>query len=131
MEGIANVARQQQSQVSSAETQGRVAQQAQQVAQVQKPTANDIAETMAKQAENHGTTINSKKDVQDLVKKLNDALSPIGTNLQFGVDSKDVFYVSVIDQKTDKMIRRFPAEQAQDFLPKMQEVTGILFDHKG
>ena len=131
MEGIANVARQQQSQVSSAETQGRVAQQAQQVAQVQKPTANDVAETMAKQAENHGTKINSKKDVQDLVKKLNDALSPIGTNLQFGVDSKDVFYVSVIDQKTDKMIRRFPAEQAQDFLPKMQEVTGILFDHKG
>ncbi len=131
MESIAHVAKQQQSHVSSAETQGRVAQQAQQVAQVQKPTANDIAETMAKQAENHGTKINSKKDVQDLVKKLNDALSPIGTNLQFGVDSKDVFYVSVIDQKTDKMIRRFPAEQAQDFLPKMQEVTGILFDHKG
>jgi len=29
------------------------------------------------------------------------------------------------------MIRRFPAEQAQDFLVKMQEVTGILFDSKG
>jgi flagellar protein FlaG len=29
------------------------------------------------------------------------------------------------------MIRRFPAEQAADFLPKMQEVTGILFDSKG
>jgi len=131
MEGIANVARQQQSQVSSAETQGRVAQQAQEVAQVQKQSLNDVAETMAKQAENHGTKINSKKDVQDLVQKLNDALSPIGTNLQFGVDTQDIFYVSVIDQKTDKLISRFPAEQAQDFLPKMQEVTGILFDHKG
>ncbi|SMP88592.1 FlaG protein, partial [Epsilonproteobacteria bacterium SCGC AD-308-P11] len=32
---------------------------------------------------------------------------------------------------TSKIIRRFPAEQAQSFLPKMQEVTGILFDSKG
>ena len=131
MDGIAHVARQQQSQVSSAQTQGRVAQQAQQVAQVQKPSVNDIAKQMAQQAEHHGTTINSKEDVQNLVKQLNDALSPISTSLKFGVDSQDIFYVSVIDQKTDQMIRRFPAEQAQDFLPKMQEVTGILFDHKG
>ena len=131
MDGIAHVARQQQSQVGSAETSPRVAQQAQQVAQTQKPSTADVAKVMAQQAENHGTKINSKEDVQNLVKQLNDALSPISTNLKFGVDSQDIFYVSVIDQKTDKMIRRFPAEQAQDFLPKMQEVTGILFDHKG
>jgi flagellar protein FlaG len=29
------------------------------------------------------------------------------------------------------MIRRFPAEEAVGFLPKMREVTGILFDSKG
>jgi hypothetical protein len=29
------------------------------------------------------------------------------------------------------MISRFPAEQAATFLPKIQEVNGLLFDQKG
>ena len=131
MDGIANVARQQQSQVNVTETQGRVAEQAQQVTQVQKPSTQDVAKEMAQEAEHHGTKINSKADVENLVKKLNNALAPMSTDLKFGVDSQDIFYVSVIESKSNKMIRRFPAEQAQDFLPKMQEVTGVLFDHKG
>jgi len=131
MDGIANVARQQQSQVSVTETQGRVAEQTQQVAQVQKPSTQDVVKEMAQEAENHGTKINSKADVQDLVKKLNTALAPMNTNLKFGVDSQDVFFVSVVDTKSNQVIRRFPAEQAQEFLPKMQEVSGVLFDHKG
>jgi len=130
MDGIANVARQQQSQVSSPETQGRAAAQVQQ--QVQQPSnTNEVAKQMAVEAENSGTKINSAKDVENLVKDLNKALAPMSTNLKFGVDSQDIFYVSVIESETSKMIRRFPAEQAQDFLPKMQEVTGILFDSKG
>ena len=131
MDGIAHVARQQQSQVSSTETQGRVAEQVQQVSQTQKQSTVEVAKTMAQEAENHGTKINSKEDVQDLVNKLNEALAPMSTGIRFGVDSQDIFYVSVIESETSKMIRRFPAEQAHDFLPKMQEVTGILFDHKG
>ena len=55
----------------------------------------------------------------------------MNTNVKFGVDSQDVFFVSVIESETQKLIRRFPAEQAADFLPKMQEVTGMLFDTKG
>ena len=131
MDGIANVARQQHSQVSPSETQGRVEQQAQQVAQVQKPSTQDVQKEMAQEAQNHGTKIETAQDVQDLVKQLNGALAPMNTNLKFGVDSQNVFFVSVVESKSNKMIRRFPAEQAQDFLPKMQEVTGILFDHKG
>jgi flagellar protein FlaG len=42
-----------------------------------------------------------------------------------------VFYVSVIEEKTHQVIRRFPAEEAQTLLPNMEEVTGILFDSKG
>ena len=75
--------------------------------------------------------INSKEDVEDLVAELNKAMSPMSTNLKFGVDLDDVFYVSVVESETSKMIRRFPAEQAASVLPKMQEVTGMLFDSKG
>jgi flagellar protein FlaG len=123
MDGIANVARQQQSQVQTADTQSSKAQEIQ--AQVQK---KDLVEASQ---EKHTTKVQTEQQVKDLVKKLNDALAPMKTDLSFGVDKDDVFYVAVSDVKTDRLIRRFPAEQAQDFLPKMQEVTGMLFDTKG
>jgi flagellar protein FlaG len=86
---------------------------------------------MQKESSSSSEKINSKEQVQDLVEELNRALAPMNTNIKFGVDSQDIFFVSVIESETSKMIRRFPAEQAADFLPKMQEVTGILFDSKG
>ena len=126
MDGIANVARQQQSQVSSGEAQGRAAQQVQQ--QTQKM---DVVKELQKDVSTTENKINSKEQVQDLVNQLNEAMKPMNTNLKFGVDSQDIFYVSVIESETSKLIRRFPAEQAADFLPKMQEVTGMLFDSMG
>ena len=129
MDGIANVARQQQSQLSSQEAQGRATQQLQQ--QVQQPKQADVVKEIQKESSDTNTKINSKEQVQELVDQLNKAMAPMNTNLKFGVDSQDIFYVSVVESETSKMIRRFPAEQAMDFLPKMQEVTGILFDSKG
>ena len=127
MDGIANVARQQQSQASSSEAQGRAVEQS---AQVQTQQQNIVKE-IQQETKAEATSITSEKDVKDLVAQLNKALAPISTNLKFGVDSQDIFYVSVRESATDKLIRRFPAEQAQDFLPKMQEVSGMLFDTKG
>lgn len=126
MDGIANVARQQQSQV---DTQARTSEQAQQTQQVQQKV--DIVKQMQKNAAQEGSKVDSKEKVEDLVKQLNDALAPISTSLKFGVDRNDIFYVSVIEADTNKMIRRWPAEKAMEFLPKMKEVTGILFDSKG
>lgn len=133
MDGIANVAKQQQSQVGAAEVQGGVQEQSQQVqhtAQTRTKQA-DVTKEMQAAAIDNAKKMDSKESVEDLVKKLNDALAPLNTNIKFGVDRNDIFYVAAIDVKTDKIIRRFPAAQAQDFLPKMQEVSGILFDSKG
>ncbi len=133
MDGIANVARQQQSQVGTAEVQGRAQEQSQHVQQSSQTRTKqaDVVKEIQNSAVNDTKKMDSKKDVEDLVQQLNDALAPLNTNIKFGVDTNDIFYVAAIDVKTDKMIRRFPAEQAQDFLPKMQEVSGILFDSKG
>lgn len=127
MDGIANVARQQQSQMKSAQAEQAAVEQA----KVQQPKQVDLVKEMQKETSNTSEKINSKEQVQDLVDQLNKALQPMSTNIKFGVDQQDVFYVSVIESETSKMIRRFPAEQAADFLPKMREVTGILFDSKG
>jgi len=129
MDGIANVARQQQSQVGT-EMQEKVALQSQQVAQIQ-PTKENAIKEIQVDSTKVSKQINTKEDVQNLVKKLNTAIQPMNTNIKFGVDSQNVFFVSVTESQTNKIIRRFPAEQAQDLLPKMQEVTGILFDSRG
>ena len=133
MDGIANVARQQQSQMNVQETQGRVQEQmqtTQQVSQTRMKQDDNIQE-IQKSSTEQKTEIDSQKKVDDLIKQLNDAMEPLNPDIKFGVDQNDIFYVAAIDVKTNKMIRRFPAEQAQDFLPKMQEVSGILFDSKG
>ncbi|MDD2652366.1 MAG: flagellar protein FlaG [Sulfurimonas sp.] len=127
MDGIANVARQQQSQMKSAQAEQAAAEQA----KVQQPKQVDLVKEMQKETSSTSEKINSKDQVQDLVEQLNKALAPMSTNIKFGVDQQDIFFVSVIESETNKMIRRFPAEQAADFLPKMREVTGILFDSKG
>lgn len=128
MDGIANVARQQQSQASSQEAQGRAPKQAQ---QVERPKV-DVVKQMQEASSTSNQKLNSKEQVQDLVDQLNKALAPMNTSLKFGFDdSSEVFFVSVIESETSKLIRRFPAEQAAEFLPKMQEVTGLLFDLKG
>ena len=128
MDGIANVAKQQvQSQINvSQDTQGRVesATQTNQTRQTRESSNQAIEE-------NNKKLLNSEKDVKKLVKDLNDEISLLNTSLRFGVDKSDVFYVSIIDKKTDKVIRRWPAEHAQSLLPKMKEFTGMLFDTKG
>ncbi len=129
MDGIANVARQQQSQVSSVEAHGRATEQVKQ--QAQQPANVDVVKEIQKESVQSTQKIDTKEQVQDLVDQLNKAMQPMNTNLRFGVDAQDIFFVSVIESETSKMIRRFPAEQAADFLPKMQEVTGMLFDSKG
>lgn len=134
MDGIANVARQQQSQLGAQEANGRASTQMQQAQQIQKMQSEkqDVVKEMQDSASKTSQKINSKEQVQDLVDQLNKALSPMSTSLKFGFDNRDeVFFVSVIESDTNKIIRRWPAEKAMEFLPKMQEVTGILFDSKG
>ena len=133
MDGIANVARQQQSQVGSSENQGRVQEQSQQVhhtAQTRTKQDDLINETQ-KNSPDIKLKFDSKEKVEDLVKKLNNVFSPISTDIKFGVDQQDTFYVSVIEAKSNRIISRYPAEKAEGFLPKIQEMSGILFDSKG
>jgi len=93
-------------------------------------TQDSIIEQIQK-SDTDVSKINSREQVDELVAQLNKAMEPMNTNLKFGVDPDNIFYVSVIESETSKMIRRFPLEKAASFLPKMQEVSGILFDSKG
>jgi flagellar protein FlaG len=76
--------------------------------------------------------VQSQEQMDKLIDQLNRSLDPFNTSLRFGFDNtSEDFYVSVIETKTNRMIRRFPVEEAEQLLPKMQEVNGLLFDQKG
>ncbi len=78
------------------------------------------------------TKVQSQDQMDKLIDQLNQSLNPFNTSLKFGFDNtSDDFYVSVVETKSNRMLRRFPIEQAEALLPKMQEVNGLLFDQKG
>ncbi len=129
MEVLQSTAKLQQSQMSTPKV--AQTQQAQSVQEVQKA---QIHQDKVAQKETDAKTekVGSQEQMDKLISQLNHSLDPFNTSLRFGFDnsSKD-FYVSVIDTQSNRMLRRFPLEQAEQLLPKMQEVTGLLFDHKG
>lgn len=103
----------------------------QSVQQIQKA---QIQQDQAAQANTEQKTskTTSQEDMNQLIDQLNKSLNPFNTTLKFGFDdSSEDFYVSVVETKSNRMLRRFPIEQAEALLPKMQEVNGLLFDQKG
>ncbi len=125
MDGIANVARMQQTQITQQQSGGEL-KSTQRVEQMESARLENEKNNELKTPQ-----INSQEELEKLIDELNEAISPFNTSLRFGVDRQDIFYVSVIDSKSDRMIRRYPAEEALEFLPKMRDVSGILFDSKG
>jgi flagellar protein FlaG len=129
MEIFQSTAKLQQAQMGTAKATEAPAQPS--VQQIQKA---QIAQDQVSEAETQSKTnkVSSQKEMDSLIEQLNKSLDPFSTTLRFGFDnsSKD-FYVSVIDTQRNAVLRRFPLEQAEQLLPKMKEVTGILFDTKG
>jgi len=130
MEILQTTAKMQQSQMSTpravSEAQGTENTLQMQKGQIQQDKAAQIS------SDAKTSKIDSQEQMDHLVAQLNRSLDPFNTTLKFGFDnSSEDFYVSVIETKSNRMLRRFPVEQAQLLLPKMQELHGILFDQKG
>jgi flagellar protein FlaG len=130
MEILQTTAKMQQSQTSTpravSEAQSTQSTQQMQRGQIQQDKAAQIS------SDTKTSKIDSQEQMDHLVEQLNRSLDPFNTTLKFGFDnSSEDFYVSVIETKSNRMLRRFPVEQAQLLLPKMQELHGILFDQKG
>jgi len=129
MEVLQSTAKMQQSQMSTVKV--AQAQQTQSVQDIQKAQIHQ-EKVAQKETDTKTEKVGSQEQMDKLISQLNHSLDPFNTSLRFGFDnSSEDFYVSVIDTQSNRMLRRFPLEQAEQLLPKMQEVTGLLFDHKG
>lgn len=128
MEILQTTAKMQQSHMAAPRNSGTEQQSVQQLQKAQ------IHQDRLAQVESNQKTskVESQEQMDKLIDQLNRSLDPFNTSLRFGFDnSSEDFYVSVVETKTNRMIRRFPVEEAELLLPKMQEVNGMLFDRKG
>ncbi|OHD83694.1 MAG: hypothetical protein A2Y52_05280 [Sulfuricurvum sp. RIFCSPLOWO2_02_43_6] len=131
MEILQTTAKMQQSQTSMPKPAATELQSTQSIQQMQKAQINQD-KVAAINSDEKTTKVNSQEQMDKLIDQLNRSLDPFNTSLKFGFDnSSEDFYVSVIETKSNRMLRRFPIEQAEQLLPKMQEVNGLLFDQKG
>jgi len=131
MEILQTTAKMQQSQTSMPKPAATELQSTQSIQQMQKAQINQD-KVAAINSDEKTTKVNSQEQMDRLIDQLNRSLDPFNTSLKFGFDnSSEDFYVSVIETKSNRMLRRFPIEQAEQLLPKMQEVNGLLFDQKG
>lgn len=131
MEIMQTTAKVQQSQTSMPKSANIETHTTQSIQEIQKAQINQEKVSQV-QSERRTQKVDSQEQMDRLIDELNSSLDPFNTTLRFGFDNRsEDFYVSVVDTKSNQMIRRFPVEEAMQLLPKMQEVNGILFDQKG
>lgn len=75
--------------------------------------------------------IRSKEQVEEVVKGLNDFLTPTQTSLKFELHEKlNEYYVTLVDDKTQQVVREIPSKKMLDFYAAMTEFIGIMVDKK-
>lgn len=77
-----------------------------------------------------------KKEIQQQlsqsVKKLNQQMDALNTNIEFGFNDKiSSMYVNVMEKDSGKVIRKLPTEEAMKLAEHFKEIIGMIFDQKG
>ena len=73
----------------------------------------------------------TKEILVNKVEGMNEFLEPTSTNVKFQLHEKlDVYYVQVIDSKTDEVLREIPNKKFLDMYASMAELAGLIVDKK-
>lgn len=81
----------------------------------------------------------SERDAQKIretVEELNEGLKNVDKAIEFKIHEShegglNRVSIKVVERESEKVIMEIPSEEAIEFAEKMDEITGILFDHKG
>jgi len=73
----------------------------------------------------------NKQEVEILTEKIQDSLDRMNINLNFSTygENDERTAITVTEKETGKEIRKIPSEELQQLYLKMNELTGILFNH--
>jgi flagellar protein FlaG len=73
----------------------------------------------------------NEQEVKQLTDKIQDCLDKMNISLKFSTYGKnnERTAVTVTEKETEKVIREIPPEELQQLYLKMNELTGMLFNH--
>ncbi|WP_017435659.1 flagellar protein FlaG [Saccharococcus caldoxylosilyticus] len=99
---------------------------------------NEKASSMIEsQKQNHASTSEipqqgiSKEKLEEVVKGLNEFLQPSHTSIKFELhDELQEYYVQIIDERTNEVIREIPPKKLLDMYAAMMEFVGLIVDKK-
>nr|WP_097678000.1 flagellar protein FlaG [Bacillus mediterraneensis] len=73
----------------------------------------------------------SKEEVEKIVRGLNDFVQVSKTTIRFEFHEKlNEYYVTVVDSKTDEVVREIPSRKMLDIYAAMTEYLGLMVDKK-
>ncbi|WP_345242350.1 flagellar protein FlaG [Pontibacillus salipaludis] len=73
----------------------------------------------------------NKEEAKRVVKSMNDFLEPAHTELKFEFHDKlEEYYVTIVNPKTDEVIKEIPPKKLLDVYASMAELLGFLVDRK-
>lgn len=68
---------------------------------------------------------------QQLTDSMNKFLESVNTQLRFKMhDELKEYYVTIVDSKTDEVVREIPSKKLMDIYAAMKEFVGLLIDRK-
>ncbi len=72
-----------------------------------------------------------KEQLEDIVTGLNEFLQPSYTSLKFELHDKlNEYYVTIIDDKTQEVVKEIPSKKLLDLYAAMTEFVGLVVDKK-
>ncbi|TWO19566.1 flagellar biosynthesis protein FlaG [Campylobacter hyointestinalis] len=90
-----------------------------------------VEHTNNEQNTKNSTQTMDSKSVNETIKKLNEDMQRLETNVRFGYNDKiDAMYVNVTEANSGKTIRKIPTEHAMKMTEYFKEAIGMLFDKK-
>ena len=91
---------------------------------------NDLLDNTEKQY-NHSQKEVNKETMEEVVKGINDFLQPVHTSIKFVLHDKlNDYYVTVVDDATNEVIKEIPSKKLLDTYASMMEFVGLLVDKK-
>ena len=93
-------------------------------------------ERVDKEVKGKETSERDAQKIKETVEKLNKELKNVDKSIEFKIHEShegglNRVSIKVVERESEKVIMEIPSEEAIEFSEKIDEITGILFDHKG
>lgn len=76
-------------------------------------------------------SVESKEEVETVIKSMNEFLQPTHTSLKFELHDKlNEYYVTIVDDQTKEVVKEIPSKKLLDMHAAMAEYLGLLVDKK-